>query len=123
MCFDISFTDIGNFRDALLAKYNLSSDQVNRQIEGKDLAVIASYFDGVDPYCESMTGVTVADKEYLRHRVSKENGFQVAMIRCLSIWKANDPMGATFSALLHILLHHNKRSIADQICLYLAGSE
>ncbi|XP_064398620.1 uncharacterized protein LOC135345186 isoform X3 [Halichondria panicea] len=48
-------------------------------------------------------------------------GSQVAMIKCLSLWKGHDLFKAKYTALLEVLLRLEKGEIANNVCLYLAA--
>ncbi len=57
-------------------------------------------------------GLTTAEEA----DVKESRGNQVAMMKCLQIWKERDPSQATYRALLDIVLRLGKGETADKIC-------
>ncbi len=97
----------------LTRRYNLTDEQLNREIEDSDTPKLALYFDNVSIYSSAM-GLAHAEQAdvNLYHR----EGTQIAMMRCLRVWKQRDPLRATYRALLDIVLGLGKRDTAHQIC-------
>ena len=95
----------------LINHYNLIDEQLNSEIKKADTPFIAKYLDNVELYSSAM-GLTPAEEA----DVKESRGNQVAMIKCLQIWKERDPSQATYRALLDIALSLGKGNTADQIC-------
>ncbi len=95
----------------------MTDEQLNSEIVGSDIPNLASYFDGVVIYSCTMglKPSELADVEDLSYR----KGIQIAMTKCLILWKRHDPVAATYKALLELLLRLSKEEIADQICPHL----
>ncbi len=72
---------------------------------------MALCFDDVELYSSAM-GLANAEQA----DVNQSRGTQVAMMKCLQIWKQHDPSRATYRALLDIVLRLGKENTADQIC-------
>ncbi len=75
---------------------------------------MALHFDCVEMYSITMglDPAEQADVNMLYHR----EGNQVAMTKCLNVWKQHDPSRATYRALLDIALSLGKGDTADKIC-------
>ncbi|XP_064387843.1 probable serine/threonine-protein kinase kinY isoform X1 [Halichondria panicea] len=101
----------------LTRRYNLTDEQLNREIEDSDTPKLALYFDNVSIYSSAM-GLAHAEQAdvNLYHR----EGTQIAMMRCLRVWKQRDPLRATYRALLDIVLGLGKGDTAHQICQQLS---
>ncbi len=95
----------------LINHYNLIDEQLNSEIKKADTPFIAQYFDNVELYSSAM-GLTTAEEA----DVKESRGNQVAMMKCLQIWKERDPSQATYRALLDIVLRLGKGDTADKIC-------
>ncbi len=98
----------------LIKQYDLTNEQLNSEIEVTDTPLIAECFDNVVLYSSAM-GLTPAEKadvKELRHA----DEIQVAMMKCLQIWKRHNPYLATYRALLDIVLRLGKGDTAHQIC-------
>ncbi len=95
----------------LIKQYNLTDEQLNSEIEDSDTPEMALCFDDVELYSTAM-GLAPAEKA----GVKESRGTQVAMMKCLQIWKEHYPSRATYRALLDIVLRLGKENTADQIC-------
>ncbi len=102
-----------------MVKHGVTDEQLDREIEQDDLAPVAMHFDNVEFYLNplKLTGNEKADVK----RDAFVKGNQVAVINCLSIWRDHEPSGATFRALIRILLDLRKEEIATRICQYLVN--
>ncbi len=100
-----------------MRRHSLTDEQLNSEIVGSDIPNLANYFDGVVIYSCTMglKPSELADVEDLSYR----KGIQIAMTKCLILWKRHDPVAATYKALLELLLRLSKEEIADQICPHL----
>ncbi len=101
-----------------MVKHGVTGEQIDREIEQDDLALVAMHFDDVELY---LNPLKLTDNEQVDVRretyISRSN--QVAVIICLSIWRSHKPSEATFRALIKILLELKKEKIASKICQYL----
>ncbi|XP_064389447.1 uncharacterized protein LOC135337439 [Halichondria panicea] len=95
----------------LINHYNLIDEQLNSEIKKADTPFIAEYFDNAELYSSAM-GLTTAEEA----DVKESRGNQVAMMKCLQIWKERYPSQATYRALLDIVLRLGKGETADKIC-------
>ena len=100
--------------EKLIEKCGISSDQLNSEIEGSDMIILASYFDNVEYYLDIL-GLTPAEQSDVR-RNNYIHGTQVAIKDCLLLWKQHYPFTATLRALLEILLRLRKEEIALKVC-------
>ena len=99
-----------------MEQYNISSKQLNDQIEEKDMMILASYFDDVEFYL-GILGLTRAEQTDTKFKASNQ-GTQIAMNHCLLLWRQHNPSTATLRALLEILLSLKKEEIASNVCNY-----
>ena len=118
---NVSFHDITESHETLTLEklaelYNISHDQLDREIEDSDMIFLANYFDNVEYYL-SVLGLTPAEQQDVKMKRFSE-GAQLAMFHCLSIWKQHNPSTATLQTLLEILLSLKKEEIASNICRY-----
>ncbi len=95
----------------LMRRYNLTDEQLNREIVDSDTPVMALNFDDVEMYSTAM-GLAIAKQA----DVKESRGNQAAMMKCLKIWKGHNPSRATYRALLGIALRLGKGNTADQVC-------
>ena len=94
----------------------MTSDQLDCEIEDADVTCLAQHFDNVELY-PSVFGLTTAEQADVR-RMVHVNGNQIAMAKCLSLWRGHNPSTATLRALLDILLRLRKEEIASKVCDY-----
>ena len=88
--------------------------QLDRRIEEVDLYTLADCFDNTKDYVEKL-GLTPGQQADVRTQAFV-NGTQDGMGLALSYWKNRNPVGATFRALLLILLSVGKIDVAIQVC-------
>ncbi len=105
----------------LVSRYSLTDQQLDSEIVDSDIPYMTEYFDGVKIYSRAM-GLTPAEQADVNKLYCYE-GTQVAMTECLILWKRHDPSGATYKALLELLLRLRKDKIADDICQHLTQCE
>ena len=100
-----------------MVKHGVTDEQLDREIEDKDTALISTHFDDFENYVHrlELTGNEQTDVK----KIAQVSGNQVAVITCLSIWRGHEPSEATFRALIRILLDLGKEEIATKICLHL----
>ncbi len=102
----------------LMDRHCLTKNQLNCEIGDDDIALLAQHFDKIELYSNLMN-LTSAEKDDVVN-ASSLKGNQVAMIKCLSLWKGRDSFKATYAALLEMLLRLEKGEIANNVCRYLA---
>ncbi len=123
---DLSFHTVGSFAQPmntalqqLMDKCQLTTLQINREIQREDIPYLAVHFDNVDFYIYVM-GLSPGEQSDVRLKEMRSN--HLAMIECLIIWKRRELSQATFRALLEMLVKLGKEEIAEQICHYLSVS-
>ena len=94
-------------------EYQLTTDQVNREIQQEDIPFLAVHFDNVDFYIYVM-GLSPGERSDVLLKKNESN--HLAMIECLTIWKRKKLSQATFGALLEMLVKLKKEAIAAQVC-------
>ena len=93
--------------------HNMSSDQLDCEIEEGDITYLAQHFDNVELYLR-VFGLTAAEQVNVR-RIQDNH---IAMTECLSLWRRHNPSTATLRTLLNILLSLRKEEIASNVCSY-----
>ena len=101
----------------LVKRHHLTDVQLNHEIRNGDIPILAKYFNKIELYPKLMN-LDPAEEQDVVNNLNTSS--QVAMIKCLSLWKEHDPFKATYVALLEILLRLKKGEIANNVCLYLA---
>ena len=92
---------------------NVSSDQLDCEIEEEDITYLAQHFDNVELYLR-VFGLTAAEQ----NDVKQKQGTHIAMTECLSLWRRHNPSTATLRTLLEILLCLRKEEVASNVCRY-----
>ena len=100
----------------LTEKYNISNDQMNCEIEDRDMIHLASCFDSVEYYM-SVLGLTLSEQDDVGKKAHTD-GNQIAMKDCLSLWRRHNPFSSTLRNLLEILLKLKKEEVASKVCNY-----
>ena len=100
----------------LSEKYVISNEQLDSEIEDRDMIMLAHYFDNVEYYLSDLE-LTPAEQTDVRMKKVSE-GTQIAMYHCLSVWKQHNPSTATLRTLLEILLSLKKEETASNVCKY-----
>ncbi len=100
----------------LVEKYQLSAAQIDRKIQQEDVPYFAACFDNVEFYVDAMK-LTRSERSDVLLKKNESN--HLAMIKCLNIWKRNNPSQATFRELLEMLVKLKKGAIAGEVCQYL----
>ncbi len=103
----------------LMDKYQLTTFQVDREIQQKDVSYLAACFDNVELYVDAMELSSSEQSDVLLKRLDSNH---LAMIKCLKIWKSKKLSQATFRALLEMLVKLKKGEIADDVCHYIKVS-
>ncbi len=101
----------------LIDKYQLTTSQVNHEIQQEDVSYLAACFDNVEYYMDVL-GLSSGEQT----DVIQKADTHAAMIKCLNIWKRKKLPQATFRALLEMLVKLKKGTIAVQVCQYMKVS-
>ncbi len=101
----------------LVDKYQLTTSQVNHEIQQEDISYLATSFDNVEYYMDVL-GLSSGEQTDVINKADTH----AAMIKCLKIWKGNKLSQATFRTLLEMLVKLRKGEIADHVCQYLKVS-
>ena len=102
--------------ERLVEDYNMSYDQLDCEIEEKDIIYLAEHFHNVELYL-MVFGLTRAEQADIRS-TAPFLGTHIAMAKCLSLWRSHNPSTATLRSLLEILLRLRKEEIASKVCYY-----
>ncbi len=105
--------------EEIVKRHHLTDVQLNCEIRDGDIPRLAKYFDKVELYPKLMNLNPAEEQDVVD--TLHANGNQVAMSKCLSLWKEHDSFKATYEALLEVLLKLDKGEIANNVCLYLAA--
>ena len=97
-----------------MKRYNLTDEQLNREIVDSDTPVMALNFDDVEIYSIAMKLASAEQADV--KRLNNSEGSRAAMIKCLKTWKHHNSSQATYRALLDITLSLGKGDTADKIC-------
>ncbi len=97
----------------LMDKYQITTSQVDREIQLKDIRYLAPLFDDVNLYVDVMELTPGEQTDVHSTRTS-----HLAMIKCLILWTRKNPAQATFRYLLEMLVKLKKEEFAIQICRY-----
>ena len=96
--------------ETLTEGFNITSDQLNTEIEDDDPSYVSPYFGDPEQYM-GVFGLTPAEQT----DVKKCSGCQTAIAMCLSLWRKHNPSTATFKNLLEILLNLRKEEVAKKV--------
>ena len=120
MLSDFSFRTVGSCAQPvstalqqLMDKYHLTTSQINREIQQKNIPLLAVHFDNVEFYIYLLE-LTPGEQSDVRLKRTESN--HLAMTECLTIWKRKKPSQATFRALLEMLVMLKKEEIAAEVC-------
>ena len=91
------------------------------EVEQKDLPVLASYFDVVEPFLDAME-LAPHEKGDVR-RAAQTDGVQGGISVCLECWRNHNPPAATFAALQDRLLRIGRLDIASRVIKYLVTQQ
>ncbi len=115
----MTYTNTNNYLSSvLMERYCLTENQLNCKIGQDDITLLAKHFDQIELYLDLMN-LSLAEKDDVVNTLHAR-GNQIAMIKCLSLWKAKDSFKATYVALLEMLLGLEKGEIANNVCQFLA---
>ena len=96
----------------------LSDEQLDAEIEERDLSDVAAFFDNTEDYVEKLA-LSPGQQTDVRTQ-AYVNGTHTGMKLALRHWRNKNPLKATFRALLLILLSLRKGDVAVQVCKYLS---
>ncbi len=105
----------------LVKRHSLTDIQLNCEIGKVDIPILAKHFDKIELHMELMN-LSPAEQEDVVNTMHTR-GNQVAMTKCLSLWKGHISFDATYRALLEVLLRLEKGEVANNVCLYLAAKK
>ena len=102
---------------ALKRSTGVSDTQLDTEVIEHDLYNLAACFDNVDTYLLKLElpPCQQTDIKDLAFRLST----QIAMAEALKLWRAPNPLVATFRALLIILLDLKRGDVAVRVCQYI----
>ena len=84
-----------------------------------DLYTLAGCFDNIETYIYSL-GLTPGQQTDIKDILVVRHSTQLAMSEALKLWRAPNPLIATFRALLTIVLDLKKGDTAVRVCQYIA---
>ena len=96
----------------------LSDEQLDAEIEERDLSDVAAFFDNTEDYVEKLD-LSPGQQTDVRTQAFV-NGTQTGIKIALRHWRNKNSLKATFRALLLILLSLLKGDVAVQVCKYLS---
>ena len=105
----------------LVKRHSLTDIQLNCEIGKVDIPFLAKHFDKIELYMEVMNLCSAEQGDVVK--TMHASGNQVAMTKCLSLWKGQISYNATYRALLEVLLRLEKGEVANNVCLYLAAKK
>ena len=97
--------------EGLIDYYDIDSDQLDIELEEKDLMILAGYFDNVEFYLNNL-GLSKSEQVDVRNA---ENN-QLAVNKSLLLWREHNPSTATLRELVKILLNLRKEEVASSVC-------
>lgn len=105
--------------EILKRRHGITDVQLDCLIENPDMACLARHFGNIGLLVSRM-GLLEADETEVRSATSISH--QEATLKCLKLWKRQNPLQATFRALLSIVLSLGDGGTAEHICQYLGKS-
>ena len=103
---------------ALKSSTGVSDTQLDTEVIEHDLYNLAACFDNVDTYILKL-GLLPGQQTDIKDLAFRQST-QVAMAEALKLWRAPNPLVATFRALLIILLDLKRGDVAVRVCQYIA---
>ena len=95
--------------------------QLDKEIEERDIHIIAGYFENVPKAILKPLNLLPADRGDV-NRTANQEGIQAGMAHALSVWRKVNPAKATFRNLIIIVLENlNNGELARSIAKYAAG--
>ena len=96
----------------------VSDTQLDTEVIEHDLYNLAACFDNVDTYILKL-GLLPGQQTDIKDLAFRQST-QIAMAEALKLWRAPNPLVATFRALLTILLDLKRGDVAVRVCQYIA---
>ncbi len=108
--------------EELKKEIELTDQQLDTQVEERDLPEVSACFDNTDDYLEKLelSPGQQTDVSEVKAKTTL-NCTQAGMKLALKYWLIKYPLQATFRALLLIILSLCKGDIAIAVCKYLSG--
>ncbi len=104
---------------AVLKKRNRVSDtQLDTEVIEHDIYILAGCFDNLENYLDQLR-LTPGQQTYI-YDIAVRQDIQTAMAKALKLWRAPNPLVATFRALLTIILDLKRGDVAVRVCQYIA---
>ncbi len=103
---------------ALKRRTGVSDTQLDTEVIEHDLYNLAACFDNVDTYILKL-GLLPGQQTDIKDLAFRQCT-QIAMAEALKLWRAPNPLVATFRALLIILLDLKRGDVAVRVCQYIA---
>ena len=100
-----------------------TDQQLNKEIQEKDIYIIARYFETVPKPILSSLNLLPSDRGDV-NRIANQEGIQAGMAHALGVWRKVNPAKATFRNLILIVLEklHDPGELAKSIARYAAGN-
>ena len=105
--------------EVLKKKTKVTDEQIDAQLEEADLPELSRCFDNTEDYVEKLE-LSPGEQTDVTRIQTILNSTQAGMKIALKCWKSKNPLGATFRALLLILLSLLKGDVAIRVCQYLS---
>ncbi len=103
---------------ALKRRTGVSDTQLDTEVIEHNLYNLAACFDNVDTYILKL-GLLPGQQTDIKDLAFRQST-QIAMAEALKLWRAPNPLVATFRALLIILLDLKRGDVAVRVCQYIA---
>ena len=103
---------------ALKKNTGVSDTQLDTEVVEHNLYNLAACFDNVDTYILKL-GLLPGQQTDIKDLAFRWST-QLAMTEALKLWRAINPLDATFRALLIILLDLKRGDVAVSVCQYIA---
>ena len=100
--------------EELMDHTQVTDAQLDTEIEDIQLYMLAAHFDDYSTY-PLVLGLNASEQQDVRTAAVLHNT-QTAMFEALRLWKKLNPDGATFRALVEIVLGMGKQDLALHIC-------
>ncbi len=105
---------------ALKRETGVSDTQLDTEVVEQNLYNLAACFDNVDTYILKL-GLLPGQQTDIKDLAFRWST-QLAMTEALKLWRAINPLDATFRALLIILLDLKRGDVAVSVCQYIVES-
>ncbi len=102
---------------ALKRRTGVSDTQLDTEVIEHDTHILAGCFDNLENYLDQLR-LTPGQQTDL-YDLAVKRDIQTAMAKALKLWRAPNPLVATFRALLIILLDLKRGDVAVRVCQYI----